>query len=89
MVLRCNKLVRKGISAIKKVIGRPSGVSEMNSTIVEYHVSQKHVTDFLASTVFSLENAQKVPGKIWTREDTPSDMFKFEFYPSLITTQEG
>ena len=74
---------------MKKVMGRPSEVSEMNRTIVEYHISQKHVTDLLASTVFSLENAQKVPGKIWTREDTPSDMFKFEFYPSLITTQEG
>ena len=74
---------------MKKVMGRPSEVSEMNRTIVEYHISQKHVTGFLASTVFSLENAQKVPGKIWTREDTPSDMFKFEFYPSLITTQEG
>ena len=89
MVLRCVKLVREGILAMKKVMGRPSEVSEMNRTIVEYHISQKHVTDLLASTVFSLENAQKVPGKIWTREDTPSDMFKFEFYPSLITTQEG
>ena len=89
MVLRCHKLVREGILAMKKVMGRPSEVSEMNRTIVEYHISQKHVTDFLASTVFILENALKVPGKICTQRHTHSDVFKWEFYPSLITTQEG
>ena len=56
---------------MKKVMGRPSEVSEMNRTIVEYHISQKHVTDLLASTVFSLENAQKVPGKICTPGGNP------------------
>ena len=89
MVLRCVKLVREGILAIKKVMERPSEVSEMNRTIVEYHISQKHITDCLASTVFILENALKVPGKIWTQEYTHSDVFKLEFYPSLITIQEG
>ena len=89
MVLRCHKLVREGILAMIKVMGRPSKVSEMNRTMVEYHISQKHITYFLASTVFSLENAQKVPWKTSSQFVTHSDMFKLEFYPSLITTQNG
>ena len=72
MVLRCHKLVREGILAMKKVMGRPSEVSEMNRTIVEYHISQKHVTDFLASSVFSLENAKK---SAWKNLDSRGHSF--------------
>ena len=89
MVWRCHKLVREGILAMKKVMRRPSVVSEINRTIVEYHISQKHVTGFLASTVFSLENAHKVPGKTSSHFVTHSDMFKLQFNQSLITTLKG